>query len=258
MNFRNLIDEVSSDFSTTIEPRAKVWINASYHEFLSYHRWSFLETTSSAVPLSTGVQTYDLLGGTPVVSDYAGMISVELEMSSGGARNPLREMDPQTMMLTTSHSRVNGTPTFWCTVGGPAAANAAAIVAGGRQQLYLWPIPTAAASQGVNVFIRYDRGVMGIELSADTDIPIIGAQYHMALVYGAKSIGFDAMNQTDQGATQRGLFMQRLLAAQTEDASMRMRDLQRMQLVQQPWRYPIQGDPPPGTPPPADPYPPRH
>lgn len=254
MNFRNLLDETCADFSTTIEPRAKVWLNAAYHEFLAYRRWSFLEASSSGVPLGAGVQTYDLLGGTPVVTDFAGMIAVELEMSAGGARAPLREMDPQTFSIVTSHSRVNGTPAFWTVLGGAAATTPAAATAGGRQQLALWPIPSAVAAQGVNVFLRFDRGVMGIELSADTDVPIIGAQHHMALVYGAKAIGFDAMNQADQGVTQRNLFIQRLQAAAVEDSSMRMRDEQRMGVIEKPSVYPMQGAPRPGDPPPADPY----
>lgn len=254
MNFRNLLDETCADFTTTIEPRARVWINAAYHEWLAYRRWSFLEATSGAVALSAGVQTYDLLGGTPVVTDFAGMIAVELEQSVGGSRVPLREMDPQTFSIVTSHSRVNGAPAIWTVLGGTAASSSATVASGGRQQLALWPIPTAAAAQGVNVYLRYDRSAAGAELSADADVPIIPVGDHMGIVYGAKSIGFDAMNQSDQGQVQRMLFMQRLQAAAVQDQSMRMRDEQRLGVVEKPVQYPMTGAPKPGDPPPADPY----
>lgn len=255
MNFRALQDEVCADFTTTMRPRAIVWLNAAYQEFLARRRWSFLETTSSAIALTASTQTYDLVGGTPVVTDFAGMIAVELEMAAAGIRVPIREMDGQTFSLCTSHSRVNGTPAFWTILGGAAASTSSTVAAGGRQQLALWPIPTASANQGVNVYLRYDRSAAGIEMVNDNDVPIMGAQHHMALVYGAKAIGFEAFNQTDQGQQQRQLFLQRLEAAAKEDESMRMRDQQRVELTTRQWQYPLGGAKQNGAPAAADPYP---
>lgn len=258
MNFQSLYQEVSASFGTTVETRAKVWVNAAYQEFLVRRKWSFLETTSAAVPLVASQQTYVLLGATPVVADFNGMISAELELTASGARVPIREMDPQTYVTCTSHSRVIAVPAFWTIVGGTAQAAAASVLSGGTQALSLWPIPIATAGNGVNVFLRYDRSAAGIEMSATSDTPIIPVQHHFALVHGAAAIGYETFGQTDQAQVQRSLFLQRLEQAAMEDESMRMRDLQRVQLVQQSWGYPIQGAPPPGSPAPRDPYPPQH
>lgn len=258
MNYQALYQEVSASFNTTVEARAKVWVNAAYQEFLNRRKWSFLETTSAAVPLVASTQTYVLLGTTPGVTDYNGMISVELELTSAGARVPLCEMDPQTYIQRTSHSRVNGCPAFWTVVGGTAQSSAANVLAGGNQALSLWPIPIATAGNGVNVFYRYDRSAASIEMSATTDVPIIPAQYHFSLVHGANAIGYETFGQSDLAAQQRQLFMQRMELAAREDESMRMRDSLRVQLVQQAWRYPIQGAPPQGSPAPTDEYPAQH
>lgn len=258
MNYQALYQECSASFGTTVETRAKVWVNAAYQEFLNRRKWSFLETTSAAILLVAGTQTYVMLGTSPAVTDFNGMISVELELTTSGARVPLREMDPQTYITTTSHSRVNGCPAFWSIVGGTAQSSAANVLSGGTQVLSVWPIPIATAGNGVNIFCRYDRSAAGIEMSATTDVPIIPTQYHFALVHGANAIGYETFGQTDMAAQQRQLFMQRMEMAAREDESMRMRDLQRVQLVQQSWRYPIQGAPPPGAPAPTDDYPPQH
>lgn len=241
MNFQAIYQEVESSFGTTVETRAKVWVNMAYQEWLVRRKWSFLETTSAAVALVAGTQTYVLLGTSPVVTDYNGMISVELELTASGARVPLREMDPQTYVTCTSHSRVNGVPAFWAVVGGTAQSSAANVLAGGNQALSLWPIPVATAGNGVNVFLRYDRSVASMEMSATTDIPIIPVQYHGALVHGANAIGYETFGQPELAQQQRQKFLTRMEAAARDDESNRMRDMQRVQLVQQPWSYPIQG-----------------
>jgi hypothetical protein len=258
VNYLALQNELSASFNTTVGPRAKVWLNMAYQEWLVRRKWSFLETTSAAILLVAGTQTYVLLGTSPAVTDFNGMISVELELTSAGARVPLREMDPQTYVITTSHSRVNGCPAFWSIVGGTAQSSSANVLSGGNQALSLWPIPVATAGNGVNVFCRYDRSAASIEMSGDTDVPIIPAQYHGALIHGAAAIGYETFNQEEQSQVARQKFLQRMEAAAREDDSMRMRDLQRVSLVQQVWQYPIAGAAPAGSPTPADPYPATH
>lgn len=258
MNYQNLFDEVTASFNSTVQARAKVWVNAAYQEWLVRRKWTFLETTSAAVPVVASQQGYVLLGTSPVVTDYNGMVSVELELTAAGARVPLCEMDPQTFIQRTSFSRVNGCPAFWTVLGGTAQANAAAVLSGGTQTLALWPIPINTAGNGVNVFLRYDRSAAGIEMSANSDVPILPAQYHFALVHGANAIGYETFGQDSQATQQRQKFMQRLEAAALEDDSMRMRDSLRVQLVQQAWQYPIQGAAQPGAPAPRDPYPALH
>lgn len=258
MNYLALQDEVCANFTSTVRPRAKVWLNAAYHEFLARRRWSFLETTSAAVLLVAGQTGYTVLGTTPVVPDFAGMIALEMELTSGLARVDLREADPQVFSVLTSFSRQNAIPAIWAIQGGAPAANSAAVVSGGQQQVCIWPFPLATAGNGVNLFFRYDRSAASIEMSADTDVPIMTAQHHMALVYGACALGYNSFNQPDLGNVQRQLFMQRLEMAAREDDSMRARDIQRLQFVQQPWQYPIiggQGQSGAPKPPPDDPWP---
>jgi hypothetical protein len=259
-SFLNLQDEVVANFTSNVRARAKIWLNAAYHEFLAARRWSFLESTSAAVPLVASQQGYVLLGTSPVVADFAGMIAVEMELTSGLARVKLIEADPQLFSQLSAHSRQNAIPALWSVFGGLPAASAAAVVSGGQQQLVVWPLPLATAGNGVNLFIRYDRSAASIEMTADSDVPIMPAQHHMALVYGANAIGYDSFNQPDLGQVQRGMFQQRLQAALREDDSMRLRDNERLQIVQQPWQYPIVGGQGQQNqqPPPSDPYPPQH
>lgn len=258
MNFQSLYQEVSASFGTTVETRAKIWVNAAYQEWLVRRKWSFLETTSAAIPLVASQQNYTLLGTTPVVTDFNGMISVELELTSAQARVPLCEMDPQTFSQRTAHSRVNGVPAFWTVLGGTAQTTAANVLSGGTQALALYPIPIATAGNGVNVYARYDRSAAGIEMSATSDVPILPAQYHFALVHGAQAIGYETFNQENQAQVVRQKFLQRMEAAAREDESMRMRDSLRVQLVQQPWRQPQIGFPRPGEPADTDSYPAAH
>lgn len=250
-----LYQEVAANFSTTVTTRAKAWVNFAYHEFLTNRRWSFLETTSAAVALVASQQAYVLTGSAPVVSDYAGMISVTVELTASGARHKLWEADAQTFEAFSAHSRVIGVPAFFSVQGGTADANSAAVLAGGRTNLVVWPIPVATAGNGVNLFIRHDRSAAGIELSADSDIPIMPVQHHAALVEGATAWGMRSYNQTQEAAYWQGLFDQRIAKAVREDMAYRNRDSQRVAVVQQPWLYPIQGQTPATFDPTNDPLP---
>lgn len=241
MNYAAIYNETAANFSTTVTNRAKVWVNWAYHEFLARRRWSFLETSSAALTLTASQATYVLAGTSPVVPDFAGMISVTLEITSGGARHKLWEADAQTFEAMTAHSRVTGVPALFTVQGGTAAANAAAVVSGGAQNLTLWPIPVATAGNGVNIFVRYDRAAGAIEMTADTDVPIMPIQHHGALVLGATAYGMAAYNQPQEAAVWKQMFMARIEEAAREDISMRNRDSQRIAPVQQPWVYPIQG-----------------
>jgi hypothetical protein len=258
VNFAALYQEVAASFTTTVNPRAKVWVNAAYQEFLNRRKWSFLETTSAAVPVVASQQSYVVLGTSPVVTDFNGMISVELELTASGARVPLCEMDPQTFVQRTAFSRVNGCPAFWTILGGTAQSSSANVLSGGTQALALWPIPINTAGNGVNVFLRYDRSAASVEMSADSDVPIIPAQYHFALVHGALAIGYGTFNQDNQSNSERQKFMLRMEEAAREDDSMRVRDSLRVQMVQQPVMNPQIGQPQNGAPGPVDPYPVPH
>jgi hypothetical protein len=76
-------------------------------------------------------------------------------------------------------------------MGGTAAANAAAIVSGGQQQLTLNYPPKATAGSGVSLTCRYWRSAGSAEMAADTDVPIFPIQYHNLIVSKALAIALN-------------------------------------------------------------------
>lgn len=255
INYLAIYNEVSANFSTTVTSRAKVWVNWAYHEFLDRRRWSFLETSSAAVALVASQQGYVLTGTSPVITDFAGMISVTLEMTASGSRHKMWEADAQTFEAMTAHSRVIGVPALFTVQGGTAASTSSAVVSGGQTALQLWPIPVATAGNGVNLFLRYDRSAAGIELSADSDVPIIPVSFHSALILGATAYGMAAYNQPQEAAQWKQMFLSRIEEAARADSSTRNRDSQRIAQVQQPFLYPIVGQSQATFDPSADPLP---
>jgi hypothetical protein len=165
----------------------KLVTNEALHDILKRRSWSFLRSTTT-VPLVAGQRGYTVLGTTPVVTDFGSPISVTLEQTASQSRKKLPRVDEQLFEDLTGHSYVNGVPIMWSFQGGTANTTSATIVQGGQQQIVLAPPPTAAAGQGVNIIIRYWRSLASCEMTADTDIPILPAQYHGMLVQRACSI----------------------------------------------------------------------
>lgn len=180
MIFSQIYSEVGNLTPSTGVARDKAFTNEAYHTLNTERRWSWLVSTTS-VALVAGQRTYVMLGTSPTVTDFDSPISVTLELTSGGARKKLPRVDAQFFEDLTGHMSTNAEPFVWTIQGGTAATSSAAVVQGGQQSIVVNP-PVASAGHGVNLLVRYWRSAASIEMSADTDVPIIPAQFHHALI----------------------------------------------------------------------------
>jgi hypothetical protein len=184
---------------------------------VSHRPWSWRVVTSNAVALTASQQAYQLTGTSPITPDFGGLIDVQLEITASGARKTLTGADQQVFDDLAAHSRVNGVPSVYTVSGGAPQTTSAAVLSGGNQQLLLWPIPTAAAGQGVNVFLRYWRSLASVELSADSDKPIIPVAHHAIIVEYAVAYGYTILGLTQQAQGFLALANQRLERMVMED-----------------------------------------
>jgi hypothetical protein len=113
-------------------------------------------------------------------------------------------------------------PAFYTVGGGAPEASAAAGVAGGVQRLSVWPAPVSASAGALQV--RMSRGVGTMELSADTDVPILPTRHHYALVEGAISLGLESEDDAVGAARWQDRFERRIQAMIAEDEGMRHAD----------------------------------
>lgn len=240
--FSTIYGEVGANFSTTDLVRVKTWCNLAYHEILSARSWSFTESQPAVVALVAGTATFTLAGTSPVVPDFNGLIDVMLELTAGGARVPLWELDTQDFDAITAHATTNADPTMYCVQGGIPATTSATIVAGGQQQLKISPPPIATAGHGQNLIIKYYRNVGSVELVADTDIPILPVSQHELIIMGANYFGMMSRNQTYEANSWRAMFEGRLARAMQDDDKMRNRDarhLMRRPMIATPNQAPL-------------------
>lgn len=200
MQFSTIYSQVGNLTSSLATSSDKFWVNEAYQDINQSRRWSWLQSSTS-VPLVAGQRGYTILGTTPVVTDFDSPISVTLELTASGARKKLPRVDPQLFEDLTGHVFTNSQPMMWTMQGGTAATTAATVVQGGQQQLIISPPPSATAGSGVNLIIRYWRNAASIEMTADTDIPIIPAAYHRMIVFRACSMAMTSnlMSQDAQG-----------------------------------------------------------
>lgn len=221
---------------------------------MHFREWSFREITVASIALSAGVAKYTIAGTTPVIPDFDGMISVGLEMNTGGEVHPLAELRQDDFDRYFGHVKVNSTPAVYCIRGGAAAGSAAAVVAGGQQQLQLSPPPVNTADNGQALQLSYFRSIASIEPSANTDIPLIPVQFHYALIVGGHSYMAAMIGSTQKAAIYRQLFRERMTEAAASDMGSRLRD--RILLVPQAGAsiYPITGQSQPLFDPATRPY----
>lgn len=180
MIFSQIYSEVGNLTPSTGVARDKAFTNEAYHTLNTERRWSWLVSTTS-VALVAGQRTYVMLGTSPTVTDFDSPISVTLELTSGGARKKLPRVDAQFFEDLTGHMSTNAEPFVWTIQGGTAATTSAAVVQGGQQSLIVNP-PVASAGHGVNLIIRYWRSAASVEMSADSDIPLLPAQFHHMII----------------------------------------------------------------------------
>lgn len=233
--------EVAANFPTANQARCQLAVNGAYQEFMAARQWSFRESSVSTIALVAGTATYTLLGTSAVVTDFDGLIDVVLEDSSGGDKKPLTEMQQADFDRVFGHVTTNAEPAVYCVRGGTPAASAAAMTQGGQQQLALSPPPLATATHGEKLTIRYFRSVGTMEMSATTDVPLLPAQYHYALIAGGNAYMAEAIGNMQRAAMYRAIFEKRIGEASISDQGMRIRDKQLLQFAAPAAIYPIAG-----------------
>ncbi len=236
MNFGTIKTELANTFDSNSATRLGVWTNAAYHEILGKRTWSCRIATSTAFSLVASQQNYVLAGsGTPLITDYGGIVDVYITMTSGGIMVPLTPTDPQVFDRLSGHSRVNGTPSVYTVTGGAPDTSAANVRAGGKQDLLLWPTPTAVSGEGTHCGIRYYRSVASCEMSSDSDIPILPTQDHYAIVLLARLYGYEAngLLGSEDAARTRESFESRLATMiEEDDAKQPIRVRGRLEMVE--------------------------
>lgn len=244
MQYSTIYGEVASNWPTANVARCKLAVIAAYHEWLAARQWSYREVTSAAVALVAGTNKYTLLGTSAVVPDFDGMIDVQMEMSTGGATETLFELAQGDFDRVFNQSKTNSEPVAYCLRGGAPAANAAAMTQGGQQQIQIAPPPLATATHGQTLLLSYFRSVGTMELSADTDTPLLPAQYHYALVTGGNAYMAEAIGSAQKFAEFRQMFEKRIQEAIQSDMGLRLRDRQVLQFKTGASIYPITGQNP--------------
>lgn len=241
MLFSTIHGEVASNWPTANVGRVKLAVNAAYHEWLGARQWSYREVTTISVALSTGVAKYTLAGTTPVVTDFDGLIGVGLEMNTAGEVRPLCELPQADFDRVMGHVKTNAEPALYCVRGGAAATTSATVVQGGQQQLHISPPPINTADHGQALQLSYFRSAGTVELTADSDVPIMPAQYHYALVVGGNAYMAAALGDARKEAGFRQMFEKRIQEAIISDQGLRLRDRQLLMFAPGASIYPITG-----------------
>lgn len=254
MNFSEIWGEVANNFPTSAQTRVKTAVNAAYHEIMSARQWSWREVSTVAVALVAGTARYALTGTSPVVTDFDGMISVNLELTLNQAKRELWEIGPQEFDQVFGHVYSNSQPAVWCVQGGAAATTSGTMVAGGQTVLAISPPPLATAGNGVNLFLRYFRSVASVELVANGDIPIMPVSMHYALVLGGNAYMAEALGNPNKAQQWRQLFEKRLSEAMRNDEGLRLRNPRLLVPKQDVSIYPITGQTPQTYDPSTRPY----
>lgn len=231
--FATLYAEVGNLTPSTGVSRDKQFVNEAYADIASRRRWSWLESTTT-VALVAGTKTYVLLGTSPVVVDFDGPISVTLQLTSNAAGKELHYAPPQLFEQMSAHVFTNSQPMIWTIVGGAAASTPGAVVQGGQQQIALSPPPSAVAGSGVNLIVRYWRSTASIEMNADSDVPLLPAQYHRMITMRACSIAMRRYLMAQDAVSFEQDFQEQLQAAIAADVAMRSGDYQTLAIAPRP------------------------
>lgn len=165
MTFVEIVNAVLADaFAEGKRDQAKNWVNNRYAWICALEEWSFLKA-AVAVTVTSGSMT---VTGLPAA---LGPVIALLDQY-GNPLEPVR--DYQTFYdRYTGASTSPGQPEAFTVIG-------ASVLVG-------------PASNFTGSFTLIHEQVP-VPLSADTDVPIIPAGYHMALVKGGKALGFRATN----------------------------------------------------------------
>ncbi|MBA3841049.1 MAG: hypothetical protein H0X39_00240 [Actinobacteria bacterium] len=188
--FIDLYSEVAAagPFSTTAQSagRVKLWTNQAQNWFLNEHLWSFLESRTT-VASANGSADYVLVGTSPIVTDFWQMIDVAHNQANAGTTFiKLRFLNQQDFdEITAITGPVAGIPRFYTVRGGTAQTTPATILPGGNQALSVWPVPNFIGSFKIGYF----RSADSVQMTADTDVPIVPIRWQQAVILNAVGRG---------------------------------------------------------------------
>jgi len=213
-----IVNPVVDDSAYVTTGATQRWIVDAYHQVLAERAWS-CRLVEKSIALVASQEAYVLLGSGALLTDYDGLVSADLEMTTGGIRAPLFAATPRSYQRVTAHAKGGAAsrPLFYTVQGGAPATTAATMLAGGTQNMLLAPVPLATAGNGQNVIVRYLRSVASCELSGANDVPILPAQHHRSIADLALAIGLPLAGRGIEAQGFANLYAQRLKTMVAED-----------------------------------------
>lgn len=216
--------QANGPFDTTAASsgRIKLWLNNASDWWLGARLWAARETTTTVASVS-GTGDYILLGTTPIVTDFAGILIDARHNLANASANfaKLRFMQQQDFDdFFAITGATPGPPLFYTIRGGAPKTTSATILSGGEQQLSVWPVPNYIGSFKLSYF----RNVDSCRMTADTDVPLVPQQYVGALIDYATGRGLISKGAVLQGQSMMGLAQEQLQAAIAMDEQARSID----------------------------------
>lgn len=224
MTYTNLglTTEVGNQFDSQASTRVQDWVNDAITDIFAMRDWSFAETLAIVASVS-GQQDYIVAGTSAVIPDFQSIITVKHNTAAGSVFFPklayLKQNDFDEMYGVSGVAA--GVPAAYTLRGSTAAANAAAVAAGGTQVMSVYPVPNYVGS----FRIAYFRNFGSIPMSATTDVPALPAQFRTAIVQLAISIGKARTDQYIASNVALQLAMQSLQSLERADVAARGGDL---------------------------------
>ncbi len=158
MTFLELVNMVlEGSFDEGKRLHAKEWVNARLGELVDMETWSF---TRKVATITTTSGTRQVT--TP--TDFG--VALSLHDSAGITLSPIRDF--ARFQNDYPDETATGSPEAYTSLGG-----------------VLWVGPCPAAAETLTLVYELEH----TPLDADTDVPVIPSQYHLALVHGAKAVG---------------------------------------------------------------------
>jgi hypothetical protein len=225
--FSTLYQQVQNrGFGPTMTTDCKYWVNQAYHFICNARRWSWLQQ-SVTFPTVASQPTYNLTGAAPILTDFAGLIDV---VSPIGKLVNVNTQIYDLVVAAAPSITSNDAVLYNVRGGGTVAATPGTVISGNNIVLGLWP-----ATTGVRVYTaRYWRGTDSIEMVADSDVPIIPARHHWAIVALALQIGLAADDQLIQSNIFQGIGTQVIQQMLAMDSAMYSSDNEQLILQDTP------------------------
>lgn len=167
MTFGAILDAVIKDaFAPTDRTDAKTWVNARLGQMWGAAEWSFRQ----------GMATVTVTAGSSTVTGLPTDLRVPtaLDRDDGEPLKMFREYRDFARRYVGTQNAQSGTPAAFVDLNGV---------------LYVGPTPTATSSAYV---LSYEKAFTA--LVADSDVPTIPVEYHLALVHGGKAEGMVMKN----------------------------------------------------------------